>query len=481
MDKTRITIILILTCIIIIGTTCLAATGVVNAPSGLVLRETASKSAKTLTTISDESKVEVIEKSGDWYKVKYGIYEGYLYAEFVNVQEEIKPENTSEEPKTTPEETKPEENTENAATNTEPNTEVSNYPRNVKTSGEVKAYILPSVSSKVIANIEAGKDITLNYELNNWFNILYNGKAYWIRKSNINKENGTAEENKDNSKQEEQKTENSNTEENKKGYIDVSSAANVRKSADASSEVLTTLLRNAEVTILGEEGDFYKIKYQNITGYVSKSLVSDKIVEVTSRRSNGERKTQESNETATANTKTTQEVKSTNTTKTTTTTTTNTNATKATQNTAKEQTNTQTTNTVEQAADTQVAGSGGEKVAAFAKKYIGYAYTYGGTTPGGGFDCTGFAYYVFNSCGYSLSRSCSVQSKSGTAVARENLKPGDLILFNNGDNGTIGHVAIYIGGGNIVHAENPRTGVVTSTINSGYYNKYYYSARRIAN
>ena len=42
-----------------------------------------------------------------------------------------------------------------------------------------------------------------------------------------------------------------------------------------------------------------------------------------------------------------------------------------------------------------------------------------------------------------------------------------------------GHVGIYIGGGNIVHAENSRTGVVISTINSGYYNKYYSSARRI--
>ena len=57
--------------------------------------------------------------------------------------------------------------------------------------------------------------------------------------------------------------------------------------------------------------------------------------------------------------------------------------------------------------------------------------------------------------------------------------PGDLVFFNNGSGGSIGHVGIYIGGGQIVHSANSRTGVKTDTINSGYYYKYYYSARRI--
>ena len=96
-----------------------------------------------------------------------------------------------------------------------------------------------------------------------------------------------------------------------------------------------------------------------------------------------------------------------------------------------------------------------------------------------GFDCTGFTYYVYNSCGYSLSRLCSSQASAGTEISRENLQEGDLILFNNGSNGSIGHVGIYIGEGFFIHAANTRRGVTTDTINSGYYNTYYYSARRI--
>ena len=114
----------------------------------------------------------------------------------------------------------------------------------------------------------------------------------------------------------------------------------------------------------------------------------------------------------------------------------------------------------------------------YAKKYVGYNYASGGTTPSNGFDCSGFVYYVYNACGYSLSRLCSIQAKTGTEVSKSNLIPGDLVFFNNGSNGSIGHVAIYVGNGIIVHAANTRRGVTTDTINSGYYNTYYYTARR---
>ena len=95
--------------IFLFGTISLARTGTVNAPNGLVLRETASKSGNPVTTVSDEEKVEIIEESGEWYKVKYGNYEGYMFAEYVNAEKaEEKP---TEEKTPSVEETKPQEET----------------------------------------------------------------------------------------------------------------------------------------------------------------------------------------------------------------------------------------------------------------------------------------------------------------------------------------------------------------------------------
>ena len=85
----RISIIFLLT-VIVLTIKSLAITGTVNAPNGLILRKEASKSGEVIMTISDKSQVEIIEKSGEWYKIKYGNNEGYLFAEYVDLKEEPK-------------------------------------------------------------------------------------------------------------------------------------------------------------------------------------------------------------------------------------------------------------------------------------------------------------------------------------------------------------------------------------------------------
>ena len=420
--------------IFLFGTISLARTGTVNAPNGLVLRETASKSGNPVTTVSDEEKVEIIEESGEWYKVKYGNYEGYMFAEYVNAEKaEEKP---AEEKTSSVGETKPQEETTEPRQEETNNEEKSEYPKNVVLTSDISVHIIPSVTSKVMLNIEKEKTITINYELNDWLNISFEGKQGWVRKYYINTNNAQPEKTQENNKPAEETTK---TTENKKGYINVSSSANIRESASTSANIITTLLRNTEVTIIGEEGDFYKIQYKEITGYVSKSLISDKAVEVTSRNANKARTVTE----------------------------------EKTESKVEQETNIETTN-----ADTQNS-TAGESIATFAKKYIGYKYVSGGTTPSAGFDCTGFTYYVYNTCGYSLSRSFSVQKQSGAAVSKANLQPGDLLIFDNNRDGTADHVGIYTGGGYFVHAENSRTGVKTDTVSSGHYNNCYYSARRI--
>lgn len=421
--------------ILLLGTVTFARTGTVKAPTGLVLRETASKTANPITTVSNNETVEILEENGEWYKVKYGNYEGYMFAEYVEaekiVQENPVVEETPAEEIETPQEQVSEEESE------QPQEEAKIYPQNIGLKSAVKIYLIPSITSKVIANAETNANITINYELNDWFNVTYNNTQGWVRKYYINVEVPNEQENtnteattpEENTTETEQ-TNNTVLVENKKGYISASTSANIRETASTSATIINTLTRNTGVTIIGEEGDFYKIQYQDITGYIAKSLISDKPVEVTSRGTIDRQGAENSKQT-------------------------------------------------NEATEISANATEGQKVVDFAKQYLGYSYVYGGTTPTGGFDCTGFTYYVYNACGHSLSRSCSVQSTTGTAVSKENLQAGDLLLFNNGTNGSIGHVGIYMGDGMFIHAVNARRGVDTDTIDSGYYYTYYYSARRI--
>jgi len=119
-----------------------------------------------------------------------------------------------------------------------------------------------------------------------------------------------------------------------------------------------------------------------------------------------------------------------------------------------------------------------QEIVDYACSLIGCRYKYGGTTPGGGFDCSGFTMYVYGQFGYSLPHSSSSQINYGTPVDKSALQMGDLILFSNG--GPISHVGIYIGGGRFVHASSSRTGyVVVSALSESYWVARYAGARRL--
>jgi len=93
----------------------------------------------------------------------------------------------------------------------------------------------------------------------------------------------------------------------------------------------------------------------------------------------------------------------------------------------------------------------------FAKKFIGNPYVWGGTSLTKGADCSGFVLSVFKQYGYSLPHSSRAQAGMGKKISLAEAKPGDLVFYSGG--GRINHVAIYIGGGQVVHASNPRTGI----------------------
>lgn len=280
-DLKRISIIFLLT-IIILTINSLAITGIVNAPNGLILRKEASKSGEVIMTISDKSKVEAIEKSGEWYKVKYGNYEGYLFAEYVDLEDDIEePVVEEEKPQTQePQDEQPIEdnqNQEETIQTEEPQEQENEFPKQVQTQSNIKVYILPSVTASIINNIEAGKTIKINKELNEWVNITFENKSGWVRKTLV--ENAVTlqeqEETQEEVTQTEEPKQNETTFETKKGYINADMSVNVRETASTSATVLITLNPNTQVTVIGEENDFYKIEYKEYTGYVAKRLISD--------------------------------------------------------------------------------------------------------------------------------------------------------------------------------------------------------------
>ena len=127
------------------------------------------------------------------------------------------------------------------------------------------------------------------------------------------------------------------------------------------------------------------------------------------------------------------------------------------------------------------SGSSGSGIVACAKQYLGCRYVSGGSSPSTGFDCSGFTSYVYKQCGIGISRSSGAQASNGTAVSKSNLQPGDLVIFNNRANTSVGHVGIYIGGNTFIHAGNSGTGVITTSLSDSYYSARYVTGRRIIN
>ena len=113
-------------------------------------------------------------------------------------------------------------------------------------------------------------------------------------------------------------------------------------------------------------------------------------------------------------------------------------------------------------------GGSGSAIANYAVKFVGNPYSYGGTSLTNGADCSGFTMAVFRRFGISLPHGSGSQAGCGRKVSLSEAKPGDLVFYASG--GRIHHVALYIGGGRIVHAKGKAYGIVTDSVG---YNKVY--------
>ena len=104
-----------------------------------------------------------------------------------------------------------------------------------------------------------------------------------------------------------------------------------------------------------------------------------------------------------------------------------------------------------------------QSVCDFALQFVGNPYVYGGSSLTDGTDCSGFTMSVYANFGVYLPHSSRVQANCGTEVSLSEVAPGDIIFYKNGGT-TIGHAALYIGGGQVVHACNEKVGIIVSNM-----------------
>lgn len=427
------------------------------------LREEANTTSKVLTNIYKGEKVEILEKDGEWYKVKYGSNTGYLKNTLIKEDAISNEEKVNEKTDETVEDVQQEDSN-----------------KVVIKSNTVIRY-QPNMISNTIVSVEIGKELTKELELGKWIKVSDGAIDGWILKAKIenqniqtqdttdlNKTNTTAEENTnttntvntnnvntntvsnkvantvvenkvENKVVNEVKQETSDSTGNKKGKVNVETAK-VRKEASTTAKIVGFLDYNDEITILAEEGEFYKFTEKSVSGYVHKSLITP-IEENVSSRGNTEERVQEN---VVEDNKISKEE-------------------------PKQEVSIESNNT-----------SKGKEVAELALKYKGYKYVVGGKNPESGFDCSGFTRYIFLQFGYSLGNTAASQNNLGVEVERSALKEGDLILFYDEQKTKIGHTGIYISGGDFIHSANPERGVVIDNLNTNsYYNERYIVAKRI--
>ena len=393
------------------------------------LRETPDENSKILEQLSLNKEVEIVEKEGDWYKVTVDNITGYLRQDLIAVTEEVN--TTQDENNITS--TQEEQNVDNADAQTQENEQTEDKIELGKNIIEqnVKLKIVPVINATETIEVKKDEEVNVTEIINGWVCVETQNTKGWIRKENILTK---AEQEKQEQERLAQEAAAKQAEEQAKAAANINktmyvkeATVNVRKEANTSSEIVTSLQMNTAVVVETEDAGWSKVKVNGVSGYIATNLLSSTKQETS--RSASVRKSTDT------------------------------------------QVQEQTT-----ANETTTASGNGAAVVAKAKSFIGYKYVYGGSSPSTGFDCSGFTLYIYKQFGVSLNRTAAGQYSNGTAVSRANLQPGDLVMF--GKSG-INHVAIYAGGGMIVHAANSSRGVTTDTINSGYYNNNYVGARRI--
>ena len=424
---------IIMLLLIVLSNKVQAQTATVTADT-LNLRSEASTDSSIVKLLNQGEELDVISDEGDWLRVSSDGTEGYVSKDYVQVNEETV-NTTPETPTETPTQTPTTENPSETGTTTVVTSRVNQ---------DTQIRILPLINSNVLENISSGATVTIITSTNKWTFVETDTISGWVLNSALEENTTSTSDNQTTGNTDNGNTNNTSSSENNDTtnqssdtmydtavtkYINGSSVY-IRNEPSTDASIVISLIRNTDVTVTGENGDWYKVKYGDFEGYIFKELLSDEQTEQTNRHMP-----------------------------------------------LAETTNLQ--ENIEQTSNSNES-SLGQEIVEYAKQYLGYPYVYGGAGSSS-FDCSGFTMYVYKNFGYSLSHSARAQSKMGTYVEKENLQPGDLVFFLDYETmDDIGHCGIYIGDGNFIHASSG-TGycVKISTLLSGSYDRRYATARRL--
>ena len=250
-------------------------TGKVNINTALNVRQASTTNSRIIGSLKGGEKVNIISESNEFYKIEFNNSYGYVYSKYISKdgdsekvkvvkQEEVKKEKVDESKKEA-----------KATPKAEPvvlAVRSLNKTGIVNVSSSLNVRSSASTSSKVIGSLSGNTKVTIVGEEGAFYKIEYKGSHGYVAKEYVK---DVTENN--NSNQGTQTPEKPSTPESteKTGIVNVSSSLNVRSSASTSSKVIGSLSGNTKVTIVGEEGAFYKIEYKGSHGYVAKEYVKD--------------------------------------------------------------------------------------------------------------------------------------------------------------------------------------------------------------
>ena len=422
---------------VIIGilTTTILAAKVTITTETLKLRKEASVDSAVIELLSQDEKYEVIEELEDWYKIKYKDTEGYISKEYAKIDENA---NVTVNTNTTVEENTTADNTTtNSTSETQTSEDNTAENKEMVILEDMDVRISPLINSCIIEKIKKDTEVKVITSVREWSYIDAGDYCGWIKTTKLDtKENVSAAKKAQEAKEAEEKAkaEKAAREQiyssSKTMYVK-SGSVNVRKDSTTNSDVITSVSGTKEITVKGELDDWYKVSVNGEEGYILKSLLTTTKPETTSRSTSVDR-------------------------------------------TAKASSSATTTET----SASSTGSATGSQLVAKAKQYLGCKYVYGAAGPST-FDCSGFTMYIYKQYGISLPHTATGQSYKGTYVSRANLAPGDLVIINDRANSSIGHVGIYIGGNQMIHASSGSGKVIISSLSESYYNTRYNTARRI--